>query len=91
MGNFAEPVPPPERPVQFEFVGTPIREAVSEVTRQSGLSVIVDPGVGDATVTARAEDPVPAAAALRAVAEAAGLRVTQRDGALVVEKAEDTQ
>ncbi|MFP4248128.1 MAG: zf-HC2 domain-containing protein [Armatimonadota bacterium] len=87
MGDFTEPVAPAERPVQFDFVGVPIREAVSEVTRQSGMSVIVDPGVGEATVTARADDPVPAAAGLRAVAEAAGLTVTERDGRSVVEMA----
>ncbi len=91
MGTFAEPVPSAERPVQFNFVGTPIREAVSEVTRQSGLSVIVDPGVGEATVTARADDPVPAGAALRSIAKAAGLQVTEKGGASVVEKAEDAQ
>ncbi len=89
MGDFTEPVAPAERPVQFDFVGVPIREAVSEVTRQSGMSVIVAPGVGDATVTARADDPVPAAAALRAIAEAAGLTVTERDGRSVVEMAGD--
>lgn len=89
MGDFAEPVPPEQRPVQFNFTGTPIREAVSEVTRQSGLSVIVDPGVGDATVTARADDPVPAAGALRAIAESAGLTVSEDGGRFVVEKAGD--
>jgi hypothetical protein len=87
MGEFVRPVPPARRPVQFDFVGTPIRDAVSEVTRQSGMSVIVDPGVGETTVTARSEDPIPAAAALRAIAEAAGLQVTERDGTAVVEGA----
>ncbi|MGI5816682.1 MAG: zf-HC2 domain-containing protein [Armatimonadota bacterium] len=86
MGEFVEPVPPARRLVRFNFVGTPIREAVSELSRQSGMSVIVDPGVGDATVTARAEDLIPAAGALRAIAEAAGLQVTERDGTLVVER-----
>ncbi len=88
MGEFSEAVPPPERPVQFNFVGTPVREAVAEISRQSGMSVIVDPGVGEATVTARADDPVPAAAALRAVADAAGLQVTEADGATVVKGAD---
>jgi hypothetical protein len=91
MGEFAEPVPPAQRPVQFDFVGTPIRDAVSEVTRQSGMSVIVDPGVGETTVTVRSEDPIPAAAALRAIAEAAGLQVTERDGTAVVEGAVEQQ
>lgn len=87
MGEFTAPVPPAERPVTFKFVGAPIREAVAEITRRSGLSVIVDPGVGAATVTARADDPIPAAAALRVVAEAAGLQVSERRGAWVVEGA----
>ncbi len=91
MGEFSEPIPPAERLVQFNFVGTPIREAVSEVTRQSGMSVVVDPGVGDATVTARADDAIPAAGALRAIAEAAGLQITERDGATVVESAGEDQ
>jgi hypothetical protein len=91
MGQFKAPTPPAERPVQFDFVGTPIGEAIAEITRQSGLSVTVDPDVGEATVTARAEDPVPAAAALRAVADAAGLTVAERDGQLIVERTEGEQ
>ncbi|MFW6437626.1 MAG: zf-HC2 domain-containing protein [Armatimonadota bacterium] len=91
MGNFSEPTPSAERPVQFNFVGTPIREAVSEVSRQSGMSVVVDPGVGDATVTARADDAIPAGGALRAIAEAAGLQVTEKGGTIVVERAEVDQ
>ena len=87
MGDFTAPVPPAERPVQFNFAGTPIREAVAEITRQSGMRVIVDPNVGDATVTSRADDPIPAVAALRAIAEAAGLQVTQKRDACVVEGA----
>ncbi len=78
MGEFTTPVPPERRPVQFNFVGTPIRQAVTEIARQSGLSITVDAGAGDATVTARADDPIPAAAALESIARAAGLQATQR-------------
>lgn len=87
MGDFARPLPPAERPVQFNFVGTPVRQAVAEIQRQSGMSVTVDAGVGDATVTARADDAIPAAAALQSIAESAGLRVTQKNGVCVVEEA----
>lgn len=91
MGEFRPPVPPSERPVQFNFVGTPIRDAVAEITRQSGMSVIVDPGVGDATVTARADDAIPAAAALRAIAESAGLKITERGRTSVVKGGGDEE
>lgn len=85
MGDFAEPVPAAECPVTFNFVGTPIRVAVGEIVRQSGMNVIVDPGCGNVTVTLRTDDPLPAAAALRLVVEAAGCTVTEHDGRAVVE------
>ncbi len=89
LGEFRAPVPPRERPVRFEFIGTPIRDAVAEIVRQSGMRVEVDERVRDATVTLRSEDHVPAEAALRMVADQAGFTVGEGDGKLTVEVREE--
>lgn len=86
VGYFAESVPPAERPVRFVFEGTPIRSAIASIVRESGLEVAVDESVGEATVTLRMEDAIPARAALQMVVEAAGCRVIETDGLLRVER-----
>lgn len=88
MGRFTEPVPPRERPVSFAFEGTPIREAVAELVRQSGVRVHVDNAVSGARVSIATEDEIPAEAALRSIAEAAGLQMRVSEDALYVEPAE---
>ncbi|MGC9316957.1 MAG: zf-HC2 domain-containing protein [Armatimonadota bacterium] len=88
MGQFTEPVPPRERMVSFAFEGTPLREAVAELVRQSGVRVHVDNAVGGDSVTIATEDEIPAEAALRSIAEAAGLEVRVTEDALFIEPAE---
>ncbi len=91
MGHFHEPVPPDERLVQFHFVGTPIRDAVNAIVRESGMRVTVDENVREATVTLRMEDAIPARAALRMIAEAAGCRLVETEDHLVVKRADEEQ
>ncbi len=89
MGDFVLPVPPEQRTVTFEFTDTPLHEAIDSVVRQSGLRVVVDQGIEERAVTIAAPDPIPAAAALRSIAAAAGGQVREADGALVVEPLEE--
>lgn len=89
MGEFVEAVPPAERPVQFSFTDTPIREAAGELSRQSGLRIQVAPECAGRAVTVSAPDPVPAGLAVRSVAAAAGCAVAEQDEVLVIEPAEE--
>lgn len=89
MGEFVEPVPAAERPVQFSFTDTPMREAAAELTRQSGLRIRVAPECTGRAVTVSAPDPLPAGAAVRSVAAAADCTVSERDGVTVIEPAQE--
>lgn len=89
MGEFVEAVPPAERPVQFSFTDTPIREAAAELSRQSGLRIRVAPECAGRAVTVSAPDPVPAGIAVRSVAAAAGCAVSEQDEVMTIEPAEE--
>ena len=87
LGRFAEMVPPAERLVQFDFTGTPVSDAVAEIVRDSGMRVIVDHDVGDVTVTVLMVEAIPARAALQVVADAAGCKLVEVDGKLMIRPA----
>jgi len=89
MGEFAEPVPPAERPVQFTFTDTPIGDAAAELSRQSGLRIDVAPECAGRAVTVAAPDPVPAGAAVRSVAAAAGCDAREQDEGMVIEPTQE--
>lgn len=89
MGEFVEPVPAAERPVQFSFTDTPMREAAAELTRQSGLRIRVAPECTGRAVTVSAPDPLPAGAAVRSVAAAAGCAVSEQGEVMVIEPAQE--
>jgi hypothetical protein len=85
IGAFKQALPASERPVQFDFEGTPIREAVGRIARASGMLISIDDAVGNPTVTLRMEDQVPALAALQLVVDAAGCRLVEKNGAFTIE------
>lgn len=89
MGEFVMPVPPEQRTVTFDFTDTPVREAIDSLVRQSGLRVVIDQRIDQRAVTIAAPDPIPAAAAVRSIAAAAGCAVREADGALIIEPLEE--
>ncbi|MGD9498194.1 MAG: zf-HC2 domain-containing protein [Armatimonadota bacterium] len=89
MGEFPAPTDPALRSVTFAFTDTPLRGAVEEIVRQSGLRVRIDAAAEARAVTISAPDPIPAGAALRSVAAAAGCTVREVEDELIVEPQED--
>ncbi|MFW6163076.1 MAG: hypothetical protein ACODAJ_09925 [Planctomycetota bacterium] len=76
-----------EEPVELEFRGTPLKEAVRQIADVAGVSVIVDP---EAEVSRTPVDVgrsrMPAGSLLRWVGRFAGLQYQLRDGVVVLAK-----
>ncbi len=88
LGEFRAETPPASRQVTFSFDGVPLRDAMAEITRQSNLQIEVADECADRTVTIAAPDPVPAAAAVRSIAETVGCEAREADGGITIGPAE---
>ena len=80
----SEPPPAPEtspadKPVSLVFQNAPVRQALMDIARQADLRMEMAEGLGTERIT-RDLRGIPARAALRSVAEAAGYTLTERDG-----------
>jgi len=80
----SEPPPAPatspaDKPVSLVFQNAPVRQALMDISRQADLRMEMAEGLGTERIT-RDVRGIPARAALRSVAEAAGYSVTERDG-----------
>ncbi|MFO0865524.1 MAG: hypothetical protein U0744_12890 [Gemmataceae bacterium] len=78
----------PERQrIVGSFVKTPLHEALRTLQRQSGLSIVVDPRLGESRNTlidAEFASPTPLATAVRMLADIADAKVVIADGACYV-------
>lgn len=88
LGEFRAETPPASRQVTFSFDGVPLRDAMAEITRQCNLQIEVADECADRTVTIAAPDPVPAAAAVRSIAETVGCEAREADGGITIRPAE---
>jgi Putative zinc-finger len=73
------PTDPGDKPVNLVFKNVPIREALMDVARQAKLRLEMAEGLGTEVIS-RDVRGVPARAALRAIAEAGGYEVTEKEG-----------
>ncbi len=71
--------PPTSRTVDIVFNGTPIRRALADIARKSGVRIEVDEAVGEEKIRKDLRG-IPVAAAIRSIAESAGYAVDEQGG-----------
>jgi len=79
-----------DRPVSLVFQNASIRQALMDIANQGHLRLEMAAGLGTERIS-RDVRGVPARAALRAVAEAGGYTVTEKDGVFSVSRGGDTR
>ena len=72
-------IPAAERTVDIVFNGTPIRRALADIARKTGVRITVDESVGEERIRKDLRG-IPAGAAIRAIADSAGYAVDEQDG-----------